>query len=176
MYKYIKTFDHQCSQGWTTICHKAGRIRLPTPNTLPTLYNNQDQPYSSLKAWTDGRRQKTIYKEVDIDVECWLYYKLSFWVFSSDKLKWKHCIYHLYLHKSFKLWNNMNFVIVCILSGKSLLESSAELIPLIPKPYFWICIYQFQTDMFHLKFLIFGWWRFPFYFLRGLHFSTCSVC
>ena len=27
-----------------------------------------------------------------------------------------------------------------------------KLIPLIPKPHFWICIYLFQTDLFHLKF------------------------
>ena len=26
--------------------------------------------------------------------------------------------------------------------------------PLIPKPHFWICIYLFQTDLFHLKFMI----------------------
>ena len=26
------------------------------------------------------------------------------------------------------------------------------------------------------KFSIFGWWRSPFYLLRGLHFSTYSVC
>ena len=25
---------------------------------------------------------------------------------------------------------------------------------LIPKPHFWICIYRFQTDLFHLKFMI----------------------
>ena len=25
---------------------------------------------------------------------------------------------------------------------------------LIPKPHFWICIYLFQTDLFHLKFMI----------------------
>ena len=24
----------------------------------------------------------------------------------------------------------------------------------IPKPHFWICIYLFQTDLFHLKFMI----------------------
>ena len=53
---------------------------------------------------------------------------------------------------------------------------------------FWICIYLFQTDLFHLKFMIsaiwfwyskfsiFGWWRSPFYLLRGLYFSTYSVC
>ena len=29
-----------------------------------------------------------------------------------------------------------------------------KLIPLIPKPHFWICIYLFQTDLFHLKFMI----------------------
>ena len=28
------------------------------------------------------------------------------------------------------------------------------LIPLIAKPHFWICIYLFQTDLFHLKFMI----------------------
>ena len=28
------------------------------------------------------------------------------------------------------------------------------LIPLIPKPHFWICIYLFQTGLFHLKFMI----------------------
>ena len=67
--------------------------------------------------------------------------------------------------------------------------SLTKLIPLIPKPRFWICIYLFQTDLFHLKFMlarwlwfwyskfsIFGWWRSPFYLLRGLHFSTYSVC
>ena len=25
---------------------------------------------------------------------------------------------------------------------------------LVPKPHFWICIYLFQTDLFHLKFMI----------------------
>ena len=25
---------------------------------------------------------------------------------------------------------------------------------LIPKPHFWICIYLFQTDLFHLKYII----------------------
>ena len=30
----------------------------------------------------------------------------------------------------------------------------AKLIPLIPKPHFWICIYLFQTDLFDLKFMI----------------------
>ena len=29
-----------------------------------------------------------------------------------------------------------------------------NLIPLIPKPHFWICIYLFQTEMFHLKLMI----------------------
>ena len=29
-----------------------------------------------------------------------------------------------------------------------------KVISLIPKPHFWICIYLFQTDLFHLKFLI----------------------
>ena len=29
-----------------------------------------------------------------------------------------------------------------------------KLIPLILKPHFWICIYLFQTDLFHLKFII----------------------
>ena len=29
-----------------------------------------------------------------------------------------------------------------------------KLIPLIPKPHFWICIYLFQTDLFHLTFMI----------------------
>ena len=29
-----------------------------------------------------------------------------------------------------------------------------KLIPLIPKPHFWICVYLFQTDLFHLKFMI----------------------
>ena len=28
-----------------------------------------------------------------------------------------------------------------------------KLIPLIPKPHFWICIYLFQTNLFHLKFI-----------------------
>ena len=32
--------------------------------------------------------------------------------------------------------------------------SLTKLIPLIPKPHFWICIYLFQTDLFHLKFMI----------------------
>ena len=29
-----------------------------------------------------------------------------------------------------------------------------KLIPLIPKPHFWMCNYLFQTDLFHLKFMI----------------------
>ena len=29
-----------------------------------------------------------------------------------------------------------------------------KLIALIQKPHFWICIYLFQTDLFHLKFMI----------------------
>ena len=33
-------------------------------------------------------------------------------------------------------------------------ELQLKLIPLIPKPHFWICIYLFQTDLFHLKFMI----------------------
>ena len=32
--------------------------------------------------------------------------------------------------------------------------SYTKLIPLIPKPHFWVCIYLFQTDLFHLKFMI----------------------
>ena len=32
--------------------------------------------------------------------------------------------------------------------------SYTKLISLIPKPHFWICIYLFQTDLFHLKFMI----------------------
>ena len=28
-----------------------------------------------------------------------------------------------------------------------------KLIPLIPKPHFWLCMYLFQTDLFHLKFM-----------------------
>ena len=32
--------------------------------------------------------------------------------------------------------------------------SKTKLIPLIPKPHFWICIYLFQVDLFHLKFMI----------------------
>ena len=31
-----------------------------------------------------------------------------------------------------------------------------KLIPLIPKPHFWICIYLFQTNLFHLKFMLSG--------------------
>ena len=34
------------------------------------------------------------------------------------------------------------------------LELQLKLIPLIPNPHFWICIYLFQTDLFHLKFMI----------------------
>ena len=29
-----------------------------------------------------------------------------------------------------------------------------EAFALIPKPHFWICIYLFQTNLFHLKFMI----------------------
>ena len=32
--------------------------------------------------------------------------------------------------------------------------NKANTIPLIPNPHFWICIYLFQTDLFHLKFMI----------------------
>ena len=34
------------------------------------------------------------------------------------------------------------------------LQLNTKLITLIPKPHFWICIYLFQTDLFHLKFMI----------------------
>ena len=33
-------------------------------------------------------------------------------------------------------------------------QQLTKLIPLILKPHFWICIYLFQTDLFHLKFMI----------------------
>ena len=33
-------------------------------------------------------------------------------------------------------------------------ELQLKKVPLIPKPHFWICIYLFQTDLFHLKFMI----------------------
>ena len=33
-----------------------------------------------------------------------------------------------------------------------------------------------MTWFWYSKFSIFGWWRSPFYHLRGLHFSTYSVC
>ena len=34
------------------------------------------------------------------------------------------------------------------------LHLKKKLIPLTPKPHFWICIYLFQTDLFHLKLMI----------------------
>ena len=33
-------------------------------------------------------------------------------------------------------------------------DPETKLIPLIPKPHFWICIYLFLMDLFHLKFMI----------------------
>ena len=61
------------------------------------------------------------------------------------------------MHKhAFNFFNDNN-VITSLQSGFCFVPADStanQLVPLIPKPHFWICIFLFQTELFHLKFMI----------------------